>query len=129
MEEPIKEQPSAGVSGTISLSLTKTHTQLNLCVSMHSVITGWFLVGSGNSGSARPKLQRYALRSFIKSKEHKPDVSDRSNSSESNTKRYFLSLFFFCFLGGGVWGPILELWISSLQSETKCVDMDEPVVR
>ncbi|XP_057735787.1 uncharacterized protein LOC130951140 isoform X1 [Arachis stenosperma] len=57
MEEPIKEQPSGGVS-------------------------------AGNSGSLRPKLQRYALRSSIKSKEQKqPDALDRSNSSESNTKR------------------------------------------
>ncbi|KAL1334109.1 uncharacterized protein LOC107633389 isoform X2 [Arachis ipaensis] len=57
MEEPIKEQPSGGVS-------------------------------AGNSGSLRPKLQRYALRSSIKSKEQKqPGALDRSNSSESNTKR------------------------------------------
>ncbi|MED6111646.1 hypothetical protein PIB30_054148 [Stylosanthes scabra] len=58
MEELIKEQPSSGGAS------------------------------AGNSGSARPKLQRYALRSSIKSKEQKqPDAPDRSNSAESNTKR------------------------------------------
>ncbi|MED6196535.1 hypothetical protein PIB30_048384 [Stylosanthes scabra] len=62
MEELIKEQPSADASGASC--------------------------SAGNSGSARPKLQRYALRSSIKSKEQKqPDAPDRSISAESNTKR------------------------------------------
>ncbi|KAI4336025.1 hypothetical protein L6164_014603 [Bauhinia variegata] len=47
MEEPFKEQPSAGVSGN----------------------------------SARPKLQRYTLRSSLKPKEDKPDAPDLSNSA------------------------------------------------
>ncbi|KAG5028006.1 hypothetical protein AAZX31_05G027700 [Glycine max] len=38
-------------------------------------------LSAGNS--ARPKLQRYALRSSSKSKENKPDAPDRSISSES----------------------------------------------
>ncbi|XP_061346633.1 uncharacterized protein LOC133292253 [Gastrolobium bilobum] len=40
---------------------------------------------AGNS--ARPKLLRYALRSSTKSKDLKPDASDRSNSSESKSGR------------------------------------------
>ncbi|TKY55113.1 muscle M-line assembly protein unc-89 isoform X1 [Spatholobus suberectus] len=39
-------------------------------------------LSAGNSASARPKLQRYALRSSSKLKENKPDAPDRSSESK-----------------------------------------------
>jgi hypothetical protein len=48
----------------------------------------------GNSASAKPTLQRYPLRSANKLKEQKPDASSDS-INRSQSKRYFLSSFFF----------------------------------
>lgn len=92
MEEPVKEQQPLS-AGTLSNSHP---IWLNLFIHLFMRVTELCAsVFSGNS--ARPKLQRYALRSSSKSKENKQDTApDLSISSES--KRYHFFFFFLPFV-------------------------------
>lgn len=75
MEEPVIEQSSSAAatasSGTHYLTLTPFFLLFHPTITILKWVCSVFVYGSGNT--ARPRLQKYALRSGNKSKEDKSD--------------------------------------------------------